>query len=163
KELRLTLIEQLGWQQKYAEAAAQDEALDKNDPNNPDYLREWGKLLLKDTNRPAEGRREAAAEGCRARREARRQGQAAAGKRAARLMAGGVAHRSRWAKRTRGAIDLYKKAVELPPESPQYRESLGEYYHSLKRPDDALATGKEIAAGKNRNAKSLARLAEVLS
>src|SRR5262249_3522873 len=39
----------------------------------------------------------------------------------------------------------------------------GEFYHTLKRPEDALATWNEIAAGKNRNAKSLARLAEVLS
>ena len=37
------------------------------------------------------------------------------------------------------AIALYQKAVELAPDSPQYREYLGEYYHALKRPDDALA------------------------
>ena len=60
-------------------------------------------------------------------------------------------------------LALYKKAIELAPEAAQYREYLGEFYHALKHSDDALATWREIAAGKNRNAKSLGRLAEVLS
>src|SRR5262249_29523465 len=59
------------------------------------------------------------------------------------------------------AIGLYKKAIELAPESAQYREYLGEYYHSLKRADDAMATWRPIAEGANRNAKNLTRLAEV--
>src|SRR5439155_15986774 len=45
----------------------------------------------------------------------------------------------------------------------QYREYLGEYYHSLKRSKEALETWQFIAAGTNRTAKNLARLAEVLS
>src|SRR5262249_46477044 len=64
---------------------------------------------------------------------------------------------------TDDAIELYKKAIELAPNQPQYREYLGEYYHVLKRPEEALATWRPIAAGENRNAKNLARLAEVLS
>ena len=36
-------------------------------------------------------------------------------------------------------------------------------YHSLKRPDDALAAWRAIAAGPNRNARSLTRLGEVLA
>src|SRR5262249_26211905 len=54
-----------------------------------------------------------------------------------------------------------KKAIELAPEAAQYREYLGEYYHTLKRSDEALATWRPIAAGANRTAKNLGRLAEV--
>src|SRR5262249_45637555 len=61
------------------------------------------------------------------------------------------------------ALALYKKAVELAPDAAQYREYLGEYYHSLKRSDEALATWRAIAEGKNKNAKNLGRLAEVLA
>ncbi len=52
RPLRQALIEQLVYEQKYPEAAAQYEAMDKTDPNNPDTLREWGKLLLRDRSRP---------------------------------------------------------------------------------------------------------------
>src|SRR5687768_1428954 len=56
KELRLAFIEQLVDDQRYPEAIQQYVALDKADPNNPDYLREWGKLILRDTSRPKETR-----------------------------------------------------------------------------------------------------------
>ena len=64
---------------------------------------------------------------------------------------------------TDDAITLYKKAVELAPASAQYREYLGEYLHSLKRSDEALATWRPMAEGANRTAKNLARLSEVLA
>src|SRR5439155_2004359 len=73
-----------------------------------------------------------------------------------------VADLIRSAGATDDAIALYKKAIQLAPESAQYREYLGEYYHSLKRSDEALATWRQIADGKNRTSKSLTRLAEVL-
>ncbi len=61
------------------------------------------------------------------------------------------------------ALALYKKAVELAPNNPQYREYLGEYLHNLKRADEAKATWAKIAEGPNKNAKNLTRLAEVLA
>src|SRR5206468_3810064 len=57
KELRLTLIEQLVAAGKVVQAIAQYEELDKADPNNPDHLREWGQLILKDETRPEGERR----------------------------------------------------------------------------------------------------------
>ena len=45
------------------------------------------------------------------------------------------------------ALALYRKAVELAPGNPQYREYLGEYLHTLKRPDEALAAWSKIADG----------------
>ena len=58
------------------------------------------------------------------------------------------------------AIALYRKAVELAPGSPQYREYLGEYYHAQKRTEEALATWRGIADGPARESKNLRRLAE---
>src|SRR5262249_12432414 len=60
KELRLTLIEQLIQDQKLQDAAVQFESLDKNDPNNPDIIASWGRVLLKDAAKPVEERRKAA-------------------------------------------------------------------------------------------------------
>src|SRR4051812_1060416 len=60
-------------------------------------------------------------------------------------------------------LGLYKQAVTLAPDSTQYREYLGEYYQTLKRVPEALETWRAIAAGKHRNARSLGRLAEILS
>src|SRR5262249_18307087 len=61
KDLRRTLISQLVFDQKYAEAIAQFELLDKYEPNNPDTLREWGRLILRDTSRERNEREQAAA------------------------------------------------------------------------------------------------------
>src|SRR5207247_1877587 len=61
------------------------------------------------------------------------------------------------------ALELYQTAVGLAPGAPQYLEYLGEYYHILKRPDDALATWRKMTAGEARTATTLARLAEVLA
>lgn len=154
KELRLTFIEQLAYEGKITQAIAQYEALDKNDPNNPDYLREWGKLILKDKDRPAEERKKAA-EAIWNRLIVVRPKDP--------VIATQVADLFRQAEMPEEALVLYKKAVELAPEAAQYREYLGEYYHTLKRSEEALATWREIAAGNNRNAKNLSRLAEVLS
>ncbi|HJT31387.1 MAG TPA: tetratricopeptide repeat protein, partial [Pirellulales bacterium] len=154
KELRLTFIEQLVYDQRYADAIAQYEALDKADPDNPDYLREWGQLVLKDTARPDAERRQAAAAVWRRMTEARPKDP---------LIATQVADLFRQAQMEDEAIELYRRAVELSPDAAQYREYLGEYYHQLKRSDEALATWRQIAAGDNRSSKNLARLAEVLS
>ena len=61
------------------------------------------------------------------------------------------------------ALELYRKATELAPDQAQYREYLGEYYHSLKRKDEALLEWRGIAAGKLKTAANVARLAEVLA
>ena len=54
------------------------------------------------------------------------------------------------------AIALYKRAIALAPDAAQYREYLGEYYHQLKRPADALATWTAASAkigGRERAAR----------
>ncbi|MEX2138330.1 MAG: DUF1583 domain-containing protein [Pirellulales bacterium] len=154
KDLRLAFIDQLVDDQRYAEAIAQYEALDKAEPHNPDHLREWGKLILRDTSRPKEARQKSAETVWRRLTAARPKDALAATQ---------VADLFRQAEMPDQALELYAKAAELAPADPQYREYLGEFYHIRKEPQKALATWREIAAGKNRTAENLARLAEVLS
>src|SRR5437762_652989 len=138
KELRLAFIEQLVDDQRYAEAIQQYVELDKADPNNPDYLRDWGKLTLRDTSRPKE-ERQAEAERIWRRLLAARPSDP--------LVATQVADLFRNAELQPQALELYQKAVELAPTSPQYLEYLGEFYHLLKRESDALATWRKMAEG----------------
>jgi tetratricopeptide (TPR) repeat protein len=154
KELRLAFIEQLVDDQRYADAIKQYAELDKSDPNNPDYLRDWGKLLLRDTTRPKEERQ------TEAERIWRR---LVAARPTDPLIATQVADLFRLADMQPQALELYQKSVELSPQSPQYREYLGEYYHILKRTDEALATWRKMTDGPQRTATNLARLAEVFA
>ncbi len=59
------------------------------------------------------------------------------------------------------AEQLYRRAVELAPADPQYREYLGEFLHIQKRPEEALVVWSGIAEGDRRNAVNMTRLAEV--
>lgn len=154
KELRLAFIEQLVESQRFPEAIQQYETLDKLDPNNPDYLRDWGKLTLRDTSRTKDERLVAAEKIWRRLLIARPKDP---------LIATQVADLFRHNELSEPALELYQKAVELAPDQPQYREYLGEYYHQLKRPAEAEATWRQIAEGKNRNATNLSRLAEVFA
>ena len=154
KDLRLALIEQLVAERQYAQAIAQYEILARNDPNNPDVVREWGRLILKDGSKPEAERKAAAAAVWRRLLDARPKDS---------LTATQVADLFRHSEMPDEALELYKKAVELSPDAPQYREYLGEYYHTQKQSDEALAAWREIAAGKNRTPENVARLAEVLA
>lgn len=154
RELRLALIGQLAIDQKFADAAAQFEAMDKAEPNNPDTLRDWGGMILRDKARPEAERKAAAAAVWRRLVEARPNDPVTAAQ---------TADLFRQAELTDDALALYRKAIELAPADAQYREYLGEYLHTLKRSDEALAVWGQIAEGKNRDVKNLTRLAEVLS
>src|SRR5262245_16592398 len=154
KDLRLAFIEQLVDEQRYAEAIQQYAELDKADPNNPYYLRDWGKLTLRDSSRPKDERQKEAERIWRRLVAARPNDP---------LIATQVADLFRQAEMQPLALELYQKAVELAPDSPQYLEYLGEYYHILKRTDEALATWRKMTEGKQRTAGNLLRLAEVLA
>ena len=154
RELRLALISQLAQDQKYAEAAAQYEALDRSDPNNPDTLRDWGALVLRDPSKPQAERKAAAAAIWRKLLDARPNDPVTTAQ---------VADLLRQAELVEDALALYRKASEQAPGNPQYHEYLGEYLHQLKRPAEAMAAWGKIADGSNRSAKNLGRLAEVLA
>ena len=151
RDLRVALIEQLVQEKKVGEASAQYEALAKAEPGNPDIVRDWGRLLLRDMTKP----------------EAARKADAAAVWK--RLAADDVkdavtiaqaADLFRQAEMVDDAIGLYKRAISLAPDSAQYREYLGEYYHQLKRPAEALATWR---TGVGKTASEQGRLGEVLA
>ena len=153
RELRVAFIDQLVDEQRYAEAIAQYAELDKADPGNPDYLRNWGKLLLRDTSRP-KAEHQADAEKVWRRIVVTRQDP---------LIAAQVADLFRYADMTDQALEQYQRAVELAPAAPQYREYLGEYYHILKRPDEAFPPGEKLAEAPPPTAANITRLAEVLA
>ncbi|MBC7818006.1 MAG: tetratricopeptide repeat protein, partial [Planctomycetaceae bacterium] len=56
-DLRMELIELLQSEQQFAEAIAQYEQLDRIEPNNPDHIRDWGFLILKQAEGGARGSR----------------------------------------------------------------------------------------------------------
>ena len=60
RDLRLALISQLVQDQKFAEAAKEYEALEQAEPSNPDTLRDWEPLVLRDTSKPQAERKAAA-------------------------------------------------------------------------------------------------------
>ncbi|HSQ54318.1 MAG TPA: tetratricopeptide repeat protein, partial [Gemmata sp.] len=154
RPLRQGLIDQYVFEQNFAAAAQQYEALEKADPGNPDTLREWGKVIMRDGARPEAERRAAAAAVWKRMLEKKPNDPVTTSQ---------VADLMRSAGATDEAIALYQKAIKLAPDAAQYREYLGEFFHSLKRSDEALATWRPIAEGANRNSKNLARLAEVFS
>ncbi|WP_422924867.1 DUF1583 domain-containing protein [Singulisphaera sp. PoT] len=154
RELRKALIDQLIQDGKYADASKQYEEIHKADPKNLDVVREWGQVLLKDETKPEAARKQTASEIWIKLTE---------GKEPDPLIVSQVADLFRQAEMPDQAINLYKKAIALAPEATQYREYLGEFLHTLKRPDEAKAVWGEIAAGSRHNAKNLARLGEVLA
>ncbi|MHB1556493.1 MAG: DUF1583 domain-containing protein [Isosphaeraceae bacterium] len=154
RDLRLALIAQLAQEQKYAEAAAQYEQLDRSEPNNPDTLRDWGALVMRDANRPLAERRAAAAAVWRKLLETKPDDPVTIAQ---------VADLFRQIDLVDDALALYRKAIEKAPGNPQYREYIGEYLHQLKRPAEAMAEWSKMAEGPNRTARNLSRLAEVLS
>ena len=150
--LRLAYIEQLVAERDYDEAASQYEELNEHDPNNPDHIAAWGQLILENKELTDAERTARASEVWK------------------RLLEGHpddpviitqVADLHRHAELNDEAIALYQRAIELSPNDPQYREYLGEFYHRLKRPDDAKQTWEAIVGGNNRNTRNLVRLAEV--
>jgi tetratricopeptide (TPR) repeat protein len=153
RELRRALIEQRAREKNVAEAEVQYEALSQSEPNNPDVIREWGRLVLNDPARPEAKRKQDAATIWKRLLTGREQDPVAVAQ---------LADLYRQASLTEPALEQYRKAVGLAPDAPQYREYLGEYLHALQREPEALAAWRAIAEGPNRSARTLTRLAEVL-
>ncbi len=154
KELRRALIDRLLEARQVSKALAHFEQLDRDEPNHSDTLRDWGRAILKDSSRDGTARRQAAATVWRKLSEARPMDA---------LVASQVGDLLRQAEMIDEAVEQYRRAITLAPEATQYREYLGEYFHSLKRPDDALATWRPMAEGDQHTAANVGRLAEVLA
>ena len=151
-DLRKSFINQLVNDQRYTEASKQYAELVKSAPGNPDFLRDWGKLVMKDRSVEKDKRREQAVKIWSRIVEARPNDA---------LTHAQVADLYRQSGLEAEAIARYENAIQLAPGEPQYREYLGEYFHILKRPEDALKIWESIAEGKRNTAQNVARLAEV--
>jgi tetratricopeptide (TPR) repeat protein len=152
--LRQALIDQFVVEQNFAAAEREYEAMDKANPNNPDILRDWGKLRLNDISKSESERRANAAKVWKRLLDKKPNDP---------VIVSQVADLMRTANAVDEAMALYKKAIALAPGAAQYREYLGEYLHSLNRHEEALATWRPIAEGASRTSKNLARLAEVFA
>ena len=181
-DLRLELIELLQSDQQFAEAIAQYEQLDRIAPNNPDYIRDWGFLLLKSGERagvsppvppndpPTTSKDEPSTGGLTP--PARQVREAAAvwrklvdAKPKDAVVAAQVAGLMSSADKSLlgDAAELLRKAIELEPEALSHREHLGEVLDSAGKKDESLAAWRSMAEEPRRNANNLAQLADVLS
>ncbi|MCA9034366.1 MAG: DUF1583 domain-containing protein [Planctomycetaceae bacterium] len=151
-DLRKAFIDQLVDDQRYSEAIRQYELLAAAAPGNPDFLREWGKLVLRNKEVPESERRQEAVRIWNQILETRPDDA---------LTTSQVADLLRQNKLNERAEQLYRRAIELAPADPQYREYLGEFLHIQKRSDEALIVWSGIAEGDRRNAANITRLAEV--
>ncbi len=123
-DLRRAFIDQLVDEQRLPEAIRQYEQLVAAAPGNPDFLRDWGKLVLRDKTQDLEVRKKEAV---------RIWNQIVASRPKDASTTAQVADLFRQASLTDEAQKLYEKAVTLAPADPQYREYLGEFYHIQRR------------------------------
>ena len=152
EDIRKTYIELLAEDKRFEDATAQYEQLLKTSPNNADYLRDWGKMVLRNKGMP----------------EAERRVQALAiwnrmlePKPNDAVMVAQIADFCRQNQMLEQAESHYRKAVDLAPSEPQYREYLAEFLSIQKRPEEAKTAWQQIAQGDRRNADNLARLSEI--
>lgn len=153
-DLRKTYIDLLAGEQRFDQASKQFAELLKAAPNNPDYLRDWGKMVMRNREIPEAQRREEAFAIWNRMIDPSTKDAVAVSQ---------VADLCRQNQLPERAEELYRRAVELAPSDPQYREYLGEFLHIQKRSEDALKVWNEIASGDRRNVTNLARLAEVFN
>ena len=152
EDIRKTYIDLLAEDKRFEDAAAQYEQLLKASPNNADYLRDWGKMVLRNKEKPEAERREQAFAIWNRMLEPNPNDA---------VMVAQIADFCRQNQMLEQAESLYRKAVDLAPSEPQYREYLGEFLSIQKRPEEAKTVWQQIAQGDRRNADNLARLAEI--
>lgn len=151
-KLRLALIEQLIGDEKYPDAIQQYEQLAEIDRGNPDHIERWGMLYLRHPDLGKSAQQEKAAKVW---------AQLTEGKDDDAVVISRVADLMRSAQMTDNAIKMYRKAIALEPQNPQYREYLGEYLHNLQRSEEAKTVWQAMIAGDQRTTQNLTRLSEV--
>ncbi len=152
-EPRLALVDLMQATGKYADAAVELRELVQQDPENPDYLIRLGNTILEDGEQPKETRYAEAATVWQQLADARRDDA---------VVTAQVGDLMRRIDRTDDAIKLYRRAIELQPEQPQYREYLGEFLNRLGRKGEAMEAWGSIVEGDRDTRENYIRLAEVL-
>ena len=113
--LRKSFIDQLVDDQRYEEAIAQYEPLVESAPGNQDFLRDWGRLILKNKKLSPEDRK---------RQAGKIWDRIVAARPDDALTHAQVADLYRHAEWVDEAMKLYKSAIELAPGDAQYRDCL---------------------------------------
>ncbi len=150
--LRKELLTLLTREKLFDEAAAEYEKLQQLDPGNIQHLEAWGLLALHRDDQPLPERRTNAIMIWKRMLQDRSDDPGT-------LIQ--VAELLRRTEQSDEVLPLYRRAVELKPEDPQYREYLGDYLQTLGRTDEAIVAWEAIAAGDRRTTPNLTRLAEI--
>lgn len=151
--LRKALLDQLLRAGLFDEAMTHYQTLHEIDPGNIEHLREWGlSVLYRDDVPPAVRRANAGA--IWKRMLSIRPDEPGVMLQVAELM--------RRAELPDEALPLYRRAIELAPLEPQYREYLGDYLLTLGRKNEAVQIWNTIAEGEQRNTVNMIRVAEIL-
>lgn len=153
-KLRELLIQSFTRASEFDKAIEQYAELHRIDPSNTDHLIRWGQAVAQAPKQDEEARKTAAAEVWKKILDKN-------GEDPVRIIR--VAELLRGIEQSDEAIALYRKAVELSPDSTQYLEYLGEYLHRLERKDEAMAVWQQMASGKLETPDNLLRLSEVYS
>ncbi|MCL2709529.1 MAG: tetratricopeptide repeat protein, partial [Planctomycetaceae bacterium] len=148
-QLRLALIDLLVADKDFEAVDRHYAKIDEIEPNNPDHISQWGLAVLENTSLGEPARRAAAV------RIWNRMLTARPDDTAILIM---VAELANGAKIHEEAERLYKRAVELRPNDPGFKEYLGFFYHNRDRREEAVATLWQIVDGNRRTATNLSQL-----
>lgn len=151
--LRLTLVDLLVGQEKIAPALEQFRQIDRLAPNNVDYITRWGKLVLRNPDGDESARKAGAVEIWSRLAEAAPEDP---------LAAIHVADLATQYDIPVAAEKYYRKALELRPDNPAYREYLGLFYHREHRKDDAVRMLRSIAEDSRKNVENLVQAGTLL-
>lgn len=151
-DLRKSHIQLLVESSLYGQAIEQYRQLTQLEPANIDHLKQWGILIMRQSNLP----------------EAQRGQQALAVWQKIiekspedAVTVSQVADLCLQHKLFEPAESYYRQAVKLAPDDVQYREYLGEFLHRQKRVDEALVVWSEITSGSRETSSNLSRVAEI--
>ena len=152
-EARQLLVDVLVSENKVTDATKEMSLLVDLEPDNVDRLVRWGSLIMSDEAIEIMERRKQASQVWQ-RLLTKRGGDPVTVSRVADLVRG--------AELPDEAISLYRKAIALADNEPQYREYLGEYLNKLARKDEALVIWEEIALGSRESRENCVRLSEIM-
>lgn len=149
--LRRELLALLTREKLFDEAAGEYQKLHQLDAGNNQHLEAWGQLALHRDDQPLPKRRANAIAIWKRMLQDRTDDPGTLVQ---------VAELIRRTEQSDEVLSLYRQAVELRPNDPQYREYLGDYLQTLGRTDEAILVWEAIADGDQRTTPNLTRLAE---
>jgi tetratricopeptide (TPR) repeat protein len=149
--LRLTLIELYKNQKNNTEIDKLFAEINTLEPNNPDYLSQWGLTVLGNSQTEETIRKQRTVEIWNKIVETHPNDVASVTLTAELFAAHGFSEQ---------AERLYQKAIELRPENPDLYENLGNFYHRENKPEKAVETFWKTVDDSRKNAATLIRIGD---